>query len=145
MQRHSEHRLRFGIERSVDKPAAVAEFSASLGTNWVAHAALAADNGEALHVIVAWVDPKRAASGAVRNGAVDPKRAARWIRRRVPLKWWIHAPFDDSESSISRISGFDMEISYQSSGAGVRFDTHDISSAFMVVFDAIVFSLRRLK
>jgi hypothetical protein len=80
MQRHSEHRLRFGIERSVDKPAAVAEFSASLGTNWVAHAARAADNGEALHVIVAWV---------------DPKRAARWIRRRVPLKHYPYNYFGD--------------------------------------------------
>jgi hypothetical protein len=36
--------------------------------------------------MVTGVDPKRAASGAVRIGAVDQERAAGWIQRRVPLK-----------------------------------------------------------
>lgn len=82
MQRHSVHRLRFGIERSVDKPAPGAEFPASFGTNRVAHAANAFDGR-------CEVDPKRAASGAVRTGAVDQEIAAGWIRERVPLKGYV--------------------------------------------------------
>jgi hypothetical protein len=51
--RHSEHRLRFGIERTLDKPASMAEFSASLAKNQVTNAT---NNHDALHQTVEKVD-----------------------------------------------------------------------------------------
>lgn len=77
MQRHSEQRLRFGIEHSVDKLSAMAEFSASLATNRVAHGAAQADCGEVIYEMVT--------GGWIRNAPrVVRSRTAPWIRK-VPL------------------------------------------------------------
>lgn len=51
--RHSEHRLRVDIERTLDKPASMAEFSASMATNPVTNAT---NNRDALHQTVEGVD-----------------------------------------------------------------------------------------